>query len=152
MFTWMVLFALAIFYFGRMVGFLGINASPSIPAKEFSVSKLDTDLERGQLVAFRYYGEFYPHNTNMAKYVVGLPGDEVTADENRNFYINGQFVGRAKEKSMSQEPLEMNTFRGKIPYGKFWYMTPEKDSFDSRYALAGLGDMQDVEGKAYILF
>jgi conjugal transfer pilin signal peptidase TrbI len=147
---WFIAFGLGLFLLGKVMA-VGINASPSLPQKVFLVSKLEKTPQRGQLIAFKFYGEVYPHGTEFTKYVVGLPGDVVT-EKDRVFYINGVPVGRAKEVGLSLEPLQMNGFRGVIPPGKFWYATTHVDSFDSRYALAGLGDMQDIVGRAYPLF
>lgn len=128
---------------------IGINVSPSLPGKVYIIKKHDSDyLRPGEIIGFNYYGDFYPHGTLLTKNVVGLPGDVVT-EKDRVFYINGQSVGRAKEVSLNGEPLEMNPFRGVIPAGKFWFATDHVDSFDSRYKLSGLGDMQDIIGRAY---
>ena len=146
-------------FWGAMVGVvlytlsqffaIGLNMSPSLPGKVYIIKKHDSDyLRPGETIGFNYYGEFYPHGTLLTKHVVGLPGDVVT-EKDRIFYINGQPVGRAKEVSLNGEPLEMNPFRGVIPAGKFWFATDHVDSFDSRYKLSGLGDMQDIVGRAY---
>lgn len=142
---------LILFYLGKIVS-VGVNRSESVKGSFFVANKLEREIKRGDLVTFNYYGEHYPHGTMFTKFVAGVPGDVVTSDNNRNFYVNGQFVGRAKELSRSFEPLEPNSFRGVIPYGKFWYFTEHPDSFDSRYSLAGFGDTQDIVGKTYILF
>lgn len=131
---------------------LGINRSASIDAKVFFANKLEKDVKRGDLVTFKFYGDHYPHGMSFTKYIAGMPGDVVTVDENKNYFVNGQFVGQAKEESFTFEPLEATHFRGVIPPGKFWYYTKHPDSFDSRYQMAGLGDLQDVVGKTYIVF
>ena len=147
---WLFMFLCALVFMSKTIG-IGYNLSYSLPNKVYLVNKLDRNIERGQLIAFRYAGELYPHGTEMGKVVVGVPGDVVT-EENRNFYINGTFVGRAKETSLDFNPLELSHFRGKIPPGKFWFATEHVDGFDSRYAMAGLGDNGDVIGRIIPLF
>lgn len=149
--TVMAVIVLLSFYMTKLFA-IGINRSASVTAKVFLANKLDKEIKRGDLITFKFFGEHYPHGMSFTKYVAGMPGDVVTADEKHNFYINGQFVGQAKDQSTDFEPLEMNSFRGVIPPGKFWFYTTHPDSFDSRYAMAGLGDMQDIVGKTYILF
>ena len=146
-------------FWGAMVGVviyslsqlfaIGINLSPSLPGKVYFIKKHDADyLRPGEIIGFHYYGEFYPHGTLLTKHIVGVPGD-VVSERDREFFINGKSVGRAKEYSLNGQPLEMNDFRGVIPPGKFWFAAEHVDSFDSRYKLSGLGDMQDIIGRAY---
>lgn len=131
-----------------------VNLSYSLPGKLFMVDKTEAGkvVRRGEIYAFKYYGDFYPHNTKFTKRIVGVAGDVVSMDAERRFYINGLFVGQAKEFAQSGKALIPNRFQGVIPEGKFWFATSEVDGFDSRYELAGLGDEQDVLGRSYRLF
>lgn len=153
MHDWMpkfVLFGMSLYLLSFVMS-IGMNFSPSLPDKIYFINKMDKELQKGKLVTFHYYGEVYPHGTEFTKYVLGVPGDVVSVQD-RTFYINGQPVGTAKKFSMMDEPLEMNSFRGVIPAGKFWYGTEHPDSFDSRYQLSGLGDIQDIVGRTYPIF
>lgn len=132
------------------VGF-GMNASHSLVGNLFIENRMDVSPRRGEIFSFKYYGEIYPHGSKFTKRIVGLPGDVVTV-RGRTFYINDVPVGEAKEFGLLGQPLKMNEFRGVIPRGKFWFATEHVDSFDSRYADAGLGDEQDIIGRAYTLF
>ena len=152
-FTLMVLAAYCVYAVTLFYEF-NVNMSYSLPGKLFVVNKTDQGkvVQRGEVYAFKYYGGFYPHNTKFTKHIVGVAGDVVTMDADRNFYINNKFVGQAKPFSKGGQPLEANPFRGVIPTGKFWFATSEVDGFDSRYALAGLGDLQDIIGRSHRLF
>lgn len=127
----------------------GYNLSPSLPGKVYFTNKQDKDyIRNGEIITFKFFGEYYPHGTLLLKKVVGLPGDVVT-EVDRVFYINGTPVGKAKEVDLNGNPLKMNSFRGAIPAGKFWFATDHVDGYDSRYEMAGFGDFQDVVGRSY---
>ena len=148
--TWLFGLTFLLLVGSKVVG-IGVNLTDSLPKKFYAINKIDRNVKKGQLISFRYCGEFYPHGTQVGKKVLGVPGDVVT-EENRNFYINGIFVGRAKELSLSGQPIDASAFRGVIPKGKFWFGTDHVDSFDSRYAMAGLADDNDVIGHIIALF
>lgn len=150
---YLMFFGIALSAIGS-VSSLYINLSYSLPGKLYVTNKLDRDLterERGEIYSFKYYGEYLPHNLVVTKRIVGVPGDVVT-EQAGLFLINGQPVAQAKELSLTGQTLEVNPFRGVIPKGKFFFTGDHKDSFDSRYKLAGLGDVQDIVGRSYKLF
>ena len=108
-------------------------------------------LRRGDLVAWRWPGGLiYPEGAVFLKMVKGLPGDEVTRI-GRDFFVQGEYVGRAKTASRFGHPLEANQ-PGKVPDGCYYLYAPHKDSLDSRYAAAGYVPHERILGKAYGLF
>ena len=129
---------------------LVLNASSSLPERWFLLFLLDLSMNKGQYIAVKMIAG--PHQGEDAlKIVKGVAGDVVT-EKNREFFINGESVGRAKEYSSSDVKLEMNAFRGKIPTGKIWVYAPHRDSFDSRYAWQGLIDASRVVGRVYAIY
>jgi len=131
-----------------------VNVSHSLPNFAFLVH-INEPVSKGDYAAYRWHGNLenspFRHNAMMAKRVVGIPGDVVEVKD-RNVYVNGEFVGRAKEYSRDGrrklEAVESHT----IPAGRFYMAAPDKDSFDSRYALVGDIHQSQVVGRAYPIF
>ena len=128
----------------------GINSSTSLPQRVFLVHKGEAP-QRGQYVAFRWQGgAFYPAGTTFVKILAGVPGDTVTRRE-REFFINGEFVGTAKTRSRAGIVLEAAA-AGVIPPGRYFVRAPHPDSLDSRYRPPGLIAQDQIIGRAYALF
>ncbi|KPK48378.1 MAG: hypothetical protein AMS22_15480 [Thiotrichales bacterium SG8_50] len=129
---------------------IGFNVSPSLPGHVYLVLKTG-EVHKGELVGFYWHGNYpYAKGSSFVKYAAGTEGDRVSRD-GRNYSINGKQMGRAKELSLTGEPLEMGP-TGVIPANKIYVMAPHKDSLDSRYALTGWIDKKQVIGPAYEIF
>lgn len=108
-------------------------------------------VKKGDLAAFYWLGgAHYPKGTVFIKRVVGVPGD-VVSRVGRDFWVNGVYVGRAKEVSRAGVPLEAAD-PGVIPPGRFFVATPNPDSLDSRYRLTGNIASGQLIGRAHELF
>jgi conjugal transfer pilin signal peptidase TrbI len=130
---------------------VSINVTESLPDHVYLVLKQSRALKRGDYVAFRHPGWGpYPPDAPFVKVVRGVPGDVVDSRD-RDFYVNGTFVGRAKEKSRSGFPLAAGP-TGVIPPGHYFVFTPHPDSFDSRYEATGLISERRITGRAIALF
>jgi len=130
---------------------LGVNVTPSLPYTVCLIVKGEFTPRRGDLVAFRWPGGGpYPAGLVFSKRVRGLPGDEVRA-VGRDFLVNGQPVGRAKESSARGELLALGP-TGVIPAGHYYVAGAHPDSLDSRYALAGWIRREALIGRAHVLF
>lgn len=130
----------------------GINVTESLPYNVFLVDKHPTHIKNGDLVSFRWAGGGgYPAGITFLKIVSGLPGDQVTVDAERNFYINCSWVGLAKKLSRKGEKLEIGR-TGKIPPGYMYVKAPHVDSLDSRYAITGWVPMTSIEGRAIFAY
>lgn len=126
---------------------LGLNASASLPQGLFLIHRGELP-SRGQYVAFRWQGEGpYPAGTTFVKILTGLPGDTVTRIE-RDFFVNGDFVGSAKTHARSGMPLDAGP-TGVIPAGRYYVRAPHPDSLDSRYRLTGWIEPNQIIGRAY---
>jgi conjugal transfer pilin signal peptidase TrbI len=93
---------------------------------------------------------FYPDGMGFVKILRGLPGDVVT-EKHRLFSINGLVVGHAKPASREGFPLALGP-TGVIPAGFYFFWTPHKDSYDSRYADIGWIAEKDIVGVAHPIF
>jgi conjugal transfer pilin signal peptidase TrbI len=124
---------------------IGVNATFSLPHSLFIVEK-NAAVGKGDYAAFRWHGGGpYAAGKSFIKQLAGGAGDAVTQRE-RQFFINGQPFGLAKTYSKAGLPLEMGP-TGVIPAGKFYVATPHPDSLDSRYALTGWIDRDQILGK-----
>lgn len=147
------LFAVAGFVFSHYY-WLRFTLTESMPYHLVLVEKSPPapgSLKRGDLVAWRWPGGLiYPEGAVFLKVVKGLPGDEVTR-VGRDFFVNGEYLGRAKTVSRYGHPLAAN-LPGTVPAGRYYLYAPHKDSLDSRYAATGYVPHDRMLGKAYGLF
>jgi len=130
----------------------GINVTESLPYHIFLIKKHDVNIKTGDLVSFTWQGGGgYPAGLTFVKVARGLAGDKVTMDQDRNFYVNNTWVGRAKELSRKGEKLEVGRV-GEIPQGYMYVEASHKDSLDSRYAITGWVPMSSIEGRAVFAY
>ena len=117
-----------------------VNQSTSLPNWAFLVDRQRLP-GRGDHVFFdppasalleRHFGR---DHQPFGKIVYGVAGDEVTR-RGRRFLVNGRPVALAKPRTLRGEALDLGP-TGVIPRGCYFVATPNKDSFDSRYALIG---------------
>ena len=128
----------------------GINSTNSLPVRVFLIQK-GAPPARGQYVAFRWPGGGpYPAGTTFVKILAGVPGDSVSRRE-RDFFVNGGFLGTAKTHSRAGTPLEPAP-AGVVPAGRYFVHAAHPDSLDSRYQPPGLIARGEIIGRAYALF
>jgi len=129
---------------------LGLNASLSLPHRFFLIHKGESP-QRGGYVAFRWHGGGpYPAGVTFVKVIAGMAGDVVTR-EDRDYFVNGSFVGKAKTVSRQGVPLEPGP-TGVVPAGRYYVQATHPDSLDSRYQLTGWISETQIIGRAYALF
>ena len=127
-----------------------INASSSLPGTLYVIHK-NAPIQRGDLVAFRWHGGgHYAEGVVFIKRASGMPGD-VVKREGRRYWVNGSYVGAAKVASLKGVPLEA-ALPGVIGAGQVFVATPSMDSLDSRYAITGNIQQQQIVGRAYAIF
>lgn len=127
-----------------------INVTHSLNGTVYVIRKGE-QVKKGDYVGFRWKGDqLYSSGATFVKIVSGVPGDNVSLD-GRKVYVNGKFIGIAKEKSARGIPLEpiKPTI---IKDGEIFVSTPAKDGYDSRYERVGLIKESAILGKAYELF
>jgi len=140
--------------FGRWFA-LTINVSDSLPGMVFLVQK-GSKPDQGDLVAFRYAGGGpYERGALFLKQMRGVPGSLVVGKEvgggYRDYFVDGQFVGRAKPTSKTGTPLAPGP-SGVIPRGRYYMAAPNPDSLDSRYAMVGWVGEELIVGRAFRMF
>jgi conjugal transfer pilin signal peptidase TrbI len=124
---------------------IGINATYSLPHTFYLVER-NAVVAKGDFASFTWHGGGpYAKGKTFVKQLAGAQGDVVT-QQDRQFFINGQAYGLAKRYSKAGFPLEIGP-TGVIPSGKFYVATPHPDSLDSRYALTGWIDREQMLGK-----
>ena len=142
------IFAFAVFHYFYMIS---VNVSQSLKGSFFITVRNVLPDKRGDYVSFFWLGDInYAKGVQFTKRVAGIAGDEVIV-VGRNVFVNGNFIGMAKEVSKRGMPLEVIK-PGRIPDGYIFVQGDHKDSLDSRYALCGLIDMKNVIGKSYLVF
>ncbi|MBN1958962.1 MAG: S26 family signal peptidase [Desulfuromonadales bacterium] len=62
-----------------------------------------------------------------------LPGEEIRMTESLDFYCNEIYLGRALKEDSKGRKLEITSFRGVLPEGKYFMMGDILKSWDSRY-------------------
>lgn len=117
-----------------------VNRTTSLPNWAFLIDRAGRP-ERGDPIFFepppsdllvRHFGR---DPEPFGKLVYGIPGDRVDR-RGRLFLVNGNPVGVAKTVSLRGEPLTVGP-TGIVPRGCYFVATPNRHSFDSRYAAIG---------------
>jgi conjugal transfer pilin signal peptidase TrbI len=117
----------------------------------FLVDAKDKQLERGAIYALRAkaFPGVFKEDQQLAKFLVGLPGDHVEANE-YGLFVNGeQFADDyVAAKWLSVDPV--NLYGSKVlGENEYWFMGVGKMSFDSRYY--GPLPFERIVGRAYAL-
>jgi signal peptidase I len=102
-------------------------------------------LKTGDIVVF--YSEELQET--LIKRLIGLPGDEIRVDENRDVFVNG--------KKIEQPYVVYNGGKGgefKVPEGHYFFMGDNRaNSWDSRYWQNSYVPEDSIKGKArFIVF
>ncbi|MEF8714908.1 MAG: signal peptidase I [Accumulibacter sp.] len=135
--------------FGRAY-LVAFNLTASLPGTLFLIQK-GTLPNRGDLVAFRWLAHWpYPQGSLFVKRLIGMPGSIVSARD-RDFFVDGYPVGRAKERARTGESLEIGAV-GTIPEAHYYVAGEHPDSLDSRYRLTGWVARQQIVGRAHRIF
>ena len=109
------------------------------------------EIKIGTLVVFNpvEFSEFYIKDVKILKLVVGIPGDVVSMRAG-NIYVNGDFIGTYKKKSMFQkyDPF-MSDLEITLLDNQYWLSGSSSISVDSRYI--GPVGIQNIIGKGYAI-
>jgi conjugal transfer pilin signal peptidase TrbI len=83
------------------------------------------------------------------KVVRCVPGEDLVVTESREYFCEGEFLGRAFEKDSKGTVLPWFRWNGSVPEGKLFVLGQHERSFDGRYF--GFVDEAKVLGRAYPL-
>ncbi len=129
---------------------VGLNVTESLPVRFFLIHRGEQP-GRGDYVAFRWLGGGpYPAGVTFIKQIAGLSGDVVTQVD-RDYFVNGQPMGHAKQLSRQGLTLEPGP-TGTLPDAAYYVRAPHPDSLDSRYRLTGWVSQAQIIGRAHALF
>jgi conjugal transfer pilin signal peptidase TrbI len=131
---------------------LTVSVSPSMGDHVFWMRKnvgIST-IRQGDIVRFPFSDSVTKGKVFLLKRAACMPGQSLLVDGHKDYFCDGGYLGRAKDKSLKGEPARNFEFSGVIPNGKFFAFAPHKDSYDSRYI--GLIDLNTVVAKVYPLF
>lgn len=128
---------------------IAINNDVSLPGKVYLIHYGERP-DINDFVVFKKKAPYLPNGHTLVKILAGKPGDDI-AVKDRDVYLNGTYMGHAKEKTRLGNPLTP-VAETAVPDGKFYVAGTHKDSYDSRYVEFGFLDPLAIEGTAYALF
>ena len=133
---------------------ISVTITPSLTKRVFWINHNPEHVGHGDYVLFTFRNDAIAKimgnsNKDMMKIIGCDEGEILTVDENKCFYCNGEYLVKAKDRSLKGEPLQQFDFNGEIPAGFMFVMGQHKDSYDSRYF--GLIEKSRVIAKAYPL-
>ncbi len=140
------IFGLSALWLTQHFGY-AINLTSSLPQKLFLVRIGKTPVKGDYVVYKAPASTGLQPNSNLTKKVLGVAGDIVTR-QGQDFYINGDWVGLAKKRSLKGEALVPGP-EGVLPEGHYYVSTEHQDSFDSRYEKMGWVHQDQCLGVAY---
>jgi len=131
---------------------IAVTVTPSLRYRVFYLKDCsEKEIRKGEYVLFNLD---HPVTRDLSfkktiKQVVCAPGDQLSVND-RDYYCNGIFIGRAKDVSLRNEEVTNFVYSGEVPARSLFVMGHNKDSYDSRYF--GFISSGDVEKMAYPLF
>ncbi len=131
---------------------IAVTVTPSLRCRVFYLeSGTVRELRRGNYVMFALdhpvTREFKIRKA--IKEVVCVGGDRLFVS-GKDYYCNGDRLGRAKGMSLRGARVDNFKYNGVVPAGSLFVMGHSKDSFDSRYF--GFIRVGDVENIAHPIF
>jgi len=134
---------------------ISVTITPSLTKRVFWINHNPDHVGHGDYVLFTYRNETIANilgkkSEDMMKIIGCDEGETLTSDENKNFYCNGEYLVKAKDRSLKGVPLRQFVYKGEIPAGFMFVMGHHRDSYDSRYF--GLLEKSRVIAKAYPIF
>lgn len=131
---------------------LTLNPTPSLCQTLFILNKdvTSTDIKPGDIVRFPFSDSFTRGAVFLLKHAACIQGQSLEVNERKEYFCDGRYLGRAKDKSAKGLPVQNFRFNGLVPAGKFFALGDHIDSYDSRYF--GFVNLSTVVAKAYPLF
>jgi conjugal transfer pilin signal peptidase TrbI len=146
---WTILPAVAIILIQSKFSIL-INTSESLPKKVFLLSKRSLPSKHGDYIVYELPNNKRFGDQKFIKLVGGIEGQELVVKD-KNYYIDGKFLGVAKKSDASGISVELQP-EGIVPEGHYFAYTLHKDSYDSKYKEVGFISSSNVLGTAYAIY
>ena len=149
---WILLIVLSLagyWFCSRLV----FSISPSLSHRVFVLDRSGRTPRKGDYAIFHLASPLFENGKpqKLIKEVTCSAGDTLSVDaQNRFFYCNGKYLGKAKVITLKGAALPMFVFNGRIPEGMLFVSGRHRDSFDSRYW--GFLDERRVEAIATPFF
>ncbi|MFB3925179.1 MAG: signal peptidase I [Syntrophales bacterium] len=127
------------------------NPSAGVENGDYVMFSMSRVLERNQTLRELFRKKLGPVEDVplVIKRVSCLEGQDLRQD-GRSYFCNGRFIGTARERSSSGDPLEQFEYNGKVPAGYVFVTGDHNDSCDSRYF--GFVSVGDIHAKVHALF
>ena len=130
----------------------------------FRFALLEQGTSADNLLLYEYVSFIYDYNRDrnrlkvlpaqgklFVKRIVCKEGQKLVVNVNtREFFCDGVFLGKAREKFLNGEEAPLFVFSGVIPEGKLFVEGDTKYSFDSRYW--GFVDKSEIVGRVIPIF
>jgi len=108
-----------------------VTATASLDKRVFWKADV-TEIRKGDYVVF--WWPFTDGSWELAvKKVACVRGEKLKSDDNRDFFCGDEHLGRAKQRSLKGEEIEMFRYNGVVPEGKLFAVGDSRDSYDSKY-------------------
>lgn len=128
-----MVFGLFIRFYSENYGYFAFTTSPSLKYTFFYVNVKRKEPRVGDYVAFWLEPDkIIKERQKSLKEVVCGPGD-VLEVKGKDYYCNGRYLGRAKDRSLKGVPVDNFRWNGVIPQEHYFVMGSHRDSYDSRY-------------------
>lgn len=113
--VYVVIISLILYLYAKFVGYIGFTTSPSVPIHMFYVSNIYSDINVGDYVKLDFWGsQYYPEHEKMVKNVACREGMYLKV-VGRDYYCNGAYLGRAKERDRYGKYVENFKYDGASP-------------------------------------
>jgi type IV secretory pathway protease TraF len=148
--VYVVVISFILYLYAKFIGYIGFTTSPSVPIHMFYVAKIYSGIDVGDYVELDFWGsQYYPEHEKMVKKVACKEGMYLKV-VGRDYYCNGVYLGRAKERDRYGKYVENFKYDGVIPEGYYFLLGTHPDSYDSRYY--GFAPRERVVGKVLFIF
>jgi conjugal transfer pilin signal peptidase TrbI len=124
-----------------------VTLTPSLSHRIFFLKEAPGSVSKGDYILFDIPG-LGIKETVIKK--AACSGGDYLETRVRQFFCNGEFLGEAKEYSLTGERLIQFAHSGIVPKGRIFVFGQNKDSYDSRYF--GFIREEDVQARAYPLY
>ena len=131
----LMIFIQGVYLFKQSYG-LGISLTPSLPYYVFIINKKNLDFKKDDLIVFKYPGTkiySYEEGEQFVKIAACFPKDNLTVNENYEYFCNGKNIGKAPLQDGKGIELQHFIFNGIIPENEYFVIGTHPKSWDSKY-------------------